>query len=300
MKAVFDTRPGSGYLDTISTYQFPSRYLRHVNAALGDWVVYYEPSREDGRKAYVATARVDEIEVDASRPGHHRAMMKDYLPFDAPVALRGPEGYRERRLRDLLEPSAVGRTLQGRAVRELTDEDFGAIVQAGLSRTLATNSIAKLKLAQNSGSTSDVISIPPDARILERMLFSRTIRDASFRRSVLEAYDGTCAVTGLKIVDGRGLPEAQAAHIVPVVEGGPDVVQNGIALSATVHWLFDRHLIALSEDWRLILRREQIPTALLTLLLSSASSIRLPSDRKAWPHSAFVSRHRERFFQSSN
>jgi putative restriction endonuclease len=33
-----------------------------------------------------------------------------------------------------------------------------------------------------------------------------------------------------------------------VAEGGPDVVQNGIALSATAHWLFDRHLIALTDD----------------------------------------------------
>ncbi|WP_409566580.1 HNH endonuclease [Rhizobium leguminosarum] len=35
----------------------------------------------------------------------------------------------------------------------------------------------------------------------------------------------------------RQVRRAGCTHM-PVDEGGPDVVQNGIALSATVHWLF--------------------------------------------------------------
>jgi putative restriction endonuclease len=33
-----------------------------------------------------------------------------------------------------------------------------------------------------------------------------------------------------------------------VQDGDPDVVQNGLALSATVHWLFDRHLMSLTDN----------------------------------------------------
>ena len=52
---------------------------------------------------------------------------------------------------------------------------------------------------------------------------------------------------------------AQPAHIVPVGDGGPDVVQNGIARSATMHWLFDRHLMSIGEHWRLLVSRNKAP-----------------------------------------
>jgi hypothetical protein len=63
------------------------------------------------------------------------------------------------------------------------------------------------------------------------------MRDANFRYHVCGAYENRCAVTGLAIINGGGRAEVQAAHIWPVAAGGPDVVQNGIALSSTVHWL---------------------------------------------------------------
>src|SRR3546814_1909519 len=80
------------------------------------------------------------------------------------------------------------------------------------------------------------------------MLVNRKIRDANFRNHVLDAYENTCAVTGLRIVNGGGKAEAQAAHIWSVAGGGPDIVQNGVALSATAHWLFDRHLITFDDN----------------------------------------------------
>ena len=71
------------------------------------------------------------------------------------------------------------------------------------------------------------------------------MRDAAFARVVQAAYGATCADTGLKIIKGGGRAEVQAAHIRPVKDKGPDSVRNGIALSATAHWMFDRGLISL-------------------------------------------------------
>jgi putative restriction endonuclease len=39
------------------------------------------------------------------------------------------------------------------------------------------------------------------------------VRDASFRRQVVEAYDARCAVTRLRIINGGGRAEVQAAHV---------------------------------------------------------------------------------------
>lgn len=124
---------------------------------------------------------------------------------------------------------------------------------------------------------------------------SRIVRDAAFRRAVMDVYQDTCAVTGLRIINGGGRAEAQAAHIVPVADGGPDVVRNGIALSATAHWLFDRHLISIGEDWSLLISHNKVPVEMLPMFARHRERIRLPRDTAAWPRPDFVAHHRERF-----
>ncbi len=127
------------------------------------------------------------------------------------------------------------------------------------------------------------------------VLINRKIRDASFRRNVCEAYGYRCAMTGLRIVNGGGRAEVQAAHIWPVAEGGPDSIQNGIALSATVHWLFDRHLISLTDDYGLLVSHNKVPAEIRTLFEKQAQRIRLPADQQLWPLPKYVARHREAF-----
>lgn len=297
MKAVLDTRPGSGYDDSVERYHFPHRYLATAMAAVGDWIIHYEPQREGGRRAYVAAARVDRVEPDPARPGHSYAVLRDHLPFDAPVPLKDGGTYREAALRAVADPSAVGRALQGRSVRPLEEADFAAIVGAGLAGTLDAREALRLGLdpGQLDPATAALLAAPPAERRVEQVLLNRKVRDAAFRRAVLAAYDDTCAVTGLRIVNGGGRAEAQAAHIWPVEEGGPDVVQNGIALSATVHWLFDRHLVSIAEDWRLLVSHNKVPAELRALFSRHQDRIRLPADRRLWPHPAFLARHRERY-----
>src|SRR3954468_12676793 len=85
---------------------------------------------------------------------------------------------------------------------------------------------------------------------------SRILRDRVFRRIVLRAYDERCAVTGLKLINGMGRAEVAAAHIRPVEANGPDIISNGIALSGTAHWMFDRGLISLADDLEILVSRQ--------------------------------------------
>lgn len=94
---------------------------------------------------------------------------------------------------------------------------------------------------------------------------------------------------------GSAKAEAQAGHIWSVADGGPDIVQNGIALSATVHWLFDRHLIALTDELALLVSHNKVPAELRTLFAQQMQRIHLPRDRGQWPHLPYVRRHRARF-----
>jgi putative restriction endonuclease len=77
LKAVFDTKPNSGYDDEIvRRYHFPSQsnYVAAAQAAVGNWIVYREPQRNGGRRAYIAVARVVAIEADRLRRDHAYAL----------------------------------------------------------------------------------------------------------------------------------------------------------------------------------------------------------------------------------
>lgn len=127
MKAVFDTKPGSGYDDSTERYHFPRSYLRHALACVGDWVILREPQRNRGRRAYVAAARVERIDPDPDRAGHSYAILRDYLPFDVPVPFRSPDGYRELILRAVADPTQVGRALRSASVRPIPGRRMGPV-----------------------------------------------------------------------------------------------------------------------------------------------------------------------------
>ncbi|MDB5470419.1 MAG: hypothetical protein JWR84_1979 [Caulobacter sp.] len=307
MKGVFDCKPHSAYDDDlVERYHFPGRYLAQAMEMLGDWIVYREPRRNGGREAYIAIARVTAIAPDPSVSGHHYARLAEYLEFDHPVPFRDAAQYRESPLNALDNRALAGRSLQGRSIRPLSEADFAAIVTAGLSETLAPENARRLNLdrpeilspatswvASGFGEPAILWDEPP--RVSEQVVLNRKIRDAAFRRAVIDAYDNKCAVSGLRIVNGGGRAEAQAAHIWPVADGGPDVVQNGIALSATAHWLFDRHMISLTDEYKLLVSHNKVPVELQRLFAGQMERIHLPRNPQHWPHLPYVQKHRERF-----
>lgn len=286
MKAVFDTKPDSGYADELAhRYHFPPKYLEHVRNTVGDWVVFRRPRADGGSMAYLGVGMVVGIEPDLETPGYNYAQISEFLPFDAPVpwVIRGR--YFEAALRDYRPLSQLGLHLRGRSVRPLEQEDFETILAAGLAESFR-DSIDPEVLAEQ---------VPASERRIERLLVTRKVRDASFRRQVRLAYDFRCAITGLRIVDRRGRSEAQAAHIHSVANGGPDLVQNGIALTSTAHWLFDNHLVSIDSDFSLLVASDGIPVELKSLIQPARSRILLPKRPQDWPAERFLAIHREAF-----
>jgi putative restriction endonuclease len=102
-KAVFTTKVDSTYDDLREKrYQFPRTYLRQAEAAVGDWIVYYEPRRTSGdlssrggRQAYFAAAKVDRIEPDPMSADRFYAFVSGYLEFEHPVSFKEGEHYFE-------------------------------------------------------------------------------------------------------------------------------------------------------------------------------------------------------------
>src|SRR4029077_20226091 len=133
----------------------------------------------------------------------------------------------------------------------------------------------------------------------ERVNFtiSRVVRDRVFRRIVLRAYDQRCAITGLKLINGGGRAEVAAAHIRPVEASGPDIVSNGIALSGTAHWMFDRGLISLSDDLQILISRQTNDHDAVRAFVNASGRAFAPSRSSERPHPHFLRWHRERCFK---
>lgn len=126
--------------------------------------------------------------------------------------------------------------------------------------------------------------------------FSRPAREASFAPMVKAAYGGRCAISGLDLRNGGGRAEVQAAHIRPVEAQGPDTVQNGLALSGTLHWMFDRGLIGVAEDLTILVSGNKVPQDVRARLISPTGRLHLPPDRRHHPHPEYLRWHRENRF----
>lgn len=103
-------------------------------------------------------------------------------------------------------------------------------------------------------------------------------------------------MTGLRLINGGGRPEVQAAHIQPVAEKGPDSVRNGLALSGTVHWMFDRGLISIGDDYKILTAENHVPDDALRLL-NQSRTINLPADPSFYPNALFLKFHRAKIFK---
>jgi putative restriction endonuclease len=271
-------------------YHYPRQYARRVEQAKGNWIVYYESGSNGGRQVYFAAAQIAEIVPDPTRPDHYYAYVKNFISFPNPVPWRHDLGYWEVAFgNDLQRPNSG---IAQNAVRIISDREYEAIVSAGLANMLAGDAIAPSDNAIGFGEAAEPFHRP----IIERLVHE-PLRSKAFAECVRLAYDSACAATGLKLVNGGGRCEIEAAHIRPVGDGhgGPDSVRNGLALSRTVHWLFDRGLISMQDDGRILFAsHRRFPEIERVRGLLHREYMRLPDDPALRPHPQFLEYHRDK------
>ncbi len=296
----FIHRADSRYADEPATrYQFPSQYLSRAATTIGDWIIYYEPTKVPLSKGYYAVAKVASIVPDPTAAGMHFAMMEpgSYLEFAEPVPFVGAEGLAETGL--LNEAGGISGRAQA-AVRPLSAHDFNRIVSRGLMEADLLLSRDGARLDEPQRLEIDEVQAPfvfEAERVRLPALTSRIVRDRVFRKVVLRAYDERCAVTGLKLINGGGRAEVEAAHIRPVERSGPDIVSNGLALSGTAHWMFDRGLISVTDDGSILISRQVNDRDGAEGLINRTGRLIGPLAARDRPHPVFLSWHRESVFK---
>lgn len=273
-------------------YRFPARLLRAAARSVGQWIIYQRPKRAGGPN-YFAVAQVEQIVRDPTDGAMYLALIapNTYLEFGRSVPFNVDGRAIERGL--LMADGRVSGGLAVQSIRPISMDDFNAI--------LALGPVEEDDMLPRE----DGLQEPPSDTLHElrdewigpvdraTVLTERKVRDRQFRMRVLDAYDRRCALTGMQLINGGGRAEAQAAHIMSVGAGGPDTVANGIALSGTVHWMFDRGLVSLSDTGDILLSRKINDIESVEKLLHPDRRARFPANSNARPDPRYLGWHRE-------
>ncbi len=293
---VFIHRVDSIYDDSpAERYQFPSQYLSRAEACIDDWIIYYEPRKVAETRGYYAVAKLQQIIPDPTAAGMFLALIEpgSYLDFANPVPFSGPDGVIETGV--LNETGRISGRAQS-AVRPISAIDFNRIIALGLA--VDDGILPRIGDAPISSVREEKLPFHYEVqRERVTVLGSRVVRDRIFRKIVLRAYDSRCAITGLKLINGGGRAEVEAAHIRSVEANGPDIVSNGISLSGTAHWMFDRGLISLNDDLQILVSRQANDPDGIRAMINKSGRALAPKRMVERPHPHFLSWHREHCFK---
>ena len=93
----------------------------------------------------------------------------------------------------------------------------------------------------------EFIDLDEDKRISVLSPIKLRIGQTAFRKVLLKAYEGKCAITGCEVEE-----VLEAAHISSYKGEHTNVVSNGLLLRIDLHTLFDLRLINVDANYRVI------------------------------------------------
>lgn len=117
-------------------------------------------------------------------------------------------------------------------------------------------------------------------------------RSGVFKRVIPRIYNYTCCISGTRILAGPSVQMVDACHIVPFAESRDDTITNGLSLCPNLHRAFDRGLVRIDADYRVVLSRGVIEgDGGYSLKAYAGKRIRLPMEREYWPGLENLARH---------
>ena len=116
------------------------------------------------------------------------------------------------------------------------------LVESQFPSTLMTDVLLSVGLDPET-----VFGMPPASRLIPVRK-----RDVAWRHAVLAAWDRSCAFCGFDGSVGGAPVGIEAAHVRWFTIGGPDELDNGVALCSLHHKLFDRGALGLDHEFSVV------------------------------------------------
>lgn len=260
--------------DNYRFVSFPAELLPIASRSVGQWILYEERQLTGG--SFFGAAQVEQI-------------VRSPKNNDELLALIMPGTFLEFGIE--VSTDILGSSVSSETVRTISDISFDKVRDHGIVSGQVPD--PNTSHVQTSDRVIEAQFSWSGPVFRETVLSNRAVRDRQFRLRVLAAYGHRCAFTGIRLFNLAGRSEAQAAHVMSVGSGGPDLLANGIALSATAHWMFDNGLISLEDDGSFLMPEKLIETDSIRRLLNPDGRAHFPSASHDQPHPRFLAWHRE-------
>ncbi|GAA3935741.1 HNH endonuclease [Hymenobacter algoricola] len=136
----------------------------------------------------------------------------------------------------------------GQTAPRIKDDSAGYV--QGLEREIVNESQAEYKAVIDelkADSKSAKTKLDPEKYEIE--VYNR---GTVFRREVVKLYNETCCISGLRVSATFNITMVDACHIKPFAVGFDNTLTNGIALCPNLHRAFDRGLLTVDENYRVV------------------------------------------------
>lgn len=125
------------------------------------------------------------------------------------------------------------------------------------------------------------------------------VRSGYFPKIIRQVYSSTCCMSGMRIYTDFGQDLIEAAHIVPFSVSHDDKVTNGLALCPNLHTAFDRGLLTINDEYKILVSPiiiEDIDNP-YSLSRLKDKKIKLPFADRAYPDIDNLRWHRNNVFK---
>lgn len=133
--------------------------------------------------------------------------------------------------------------------------------------------------------------VPEENRFVE-VRVNRRLGQGAFRLEVADAYNNSCAITGVK-----ASPVLEAAHIRAYSQNGPHHITNGILLRTDIHALFDSGYITITPDYHVkVSNHLQSKYGDGEYMQYDGRKLLLPRQNSLYPNAEYIRWHNENVF----
>lgn len=121
-------------------------------------------------------------------------------------------------------------------------------------------------------------------------------RSEAFKKEIPKIYDYSCAITGMRVDSTINVSLIDACHIIPFSESYNDTIKNGIALCPNMHRAFDRGLITIDDNYRVLVSKNFMESySHYSIKQFDRKEILLPENENYWPGLENLRHHRNSF-----
>ena len=288
---IFDTgRKGHRDID-FEKYSWRSQKFNKVRS--GDLLVYRTPQKasENGKFYFFGACKVDQIIPLNKETGNQFSSFSKAYPFQNWVFQEDLDGYKwtDKKKKE----GTWEHFFNNYGMNEISRDDFLHILQLGFDSAVNTNEDTdelktEIKLHNNY--------LNGNYRVEDESKTGKVRGKAQkvFSDQVKSIYENKCCVTG---ITSKGL--LVGSHIIPWSEDKDKRLDptNGLCLSALVDKCFDKGLISVSDEYRVLISAKVKLDKELFQYLKGYENIKifLPHKKEFYPKKDYLSWHRTKF-----